>query len=77
MSITGDIVPQIQTRPMWEHVYLPQKNRKKNLPWVERPEFILLPNCEWPSLPIAGDQVKKRYLRSYRLMILKSKIMII
>ena len=34
------------------------KNRKKFLPWVEGPEFLLLPETEWPSLPIAGDQVK-------------------
>ena len=34
------------------------KNRKKFLPWVEGLEFLLLPETEWPSLPIAGDQVK-------------------
>ena len=35
------------------------KNRKKILPWVEGPEFLLSLNCEWPSLPIIGDEVNK------------------
>ena len=35
------------------------KYRKKFLPWVEGPEFILSLDCEWPSLPIIGDQIEK------------------
>ena len=35
------------------------KNRKKFLPWVEGPEFLLSLDCEWPSLPIIGDEVEK------------------
>ena len=35
------------------------KKSKKILPWVEGPEFLLLPECEWPSLPAADDQVNK------------------
>ena len=35
------------------------KKRKKILPWVEGPEFLLSLNCEWPSLPIIGDEVNK------------------
>ena len=35
------------------------KNRKKILPWVKGPEFLLSLNCQWPSLPIIDDEVNK------------------
>ena len=35
------------------------KRSKKFLPWVEGPEFLLSLDCEWPSLPITGDEVNK------------------
>ena len=35
------------------------KNCKKFLPWVKGPEFLLPLNCEWPTLPILGDEVNK------------------
>ena len=35
------------------------KNRKNFLPLVEGPAFLLSLDCEWPSLPIIGDEVEK------------------
>ena len=34
------------------------KNHKKFLPWVEGPTYLLLPETDWPRMPIKGDQVK-------------------